>query len=391
MPNMTAFLSRIYRKTGIHGAPPGTMLHAINAIVQRAVHPRRRAYASADVEVRGRFGAIPYYNIARLRKTRPVNGIALVFFMGAGDYLMATPMIEALHQAHPDLPIWAYVSSSADAVNSPLVAHFLRTNPLVDKVISYRGQPRQIWTDYDFSDAMKDIPSDFVTLPVIYDVDPVVFHRGTSLQETFGLRVQLPVATPIVYPSEMTRRARAICESIADRIAQPEVRGVVCTHFGARSSGYNYPHDARLVSRLLRDGFVVISFSPIGLRHANLVEVDVTQITPNDSVEILRSLKSGPVKLSMISVNSLMWPLSAALDIPNLGLHVFWDPTIHQYLYPNIYVVTQHLYGNLGPCRLFLAWPSAYEERRPPGGGTTFTDYDPEFVLDSFETMIDLT
>lgn len=391
MPSISAYLSRLYRKTGIHGAPPGTVLHGINSAVHRIVHPRSRAHASADTPLRGRFGAPAYYNIARLRKSRPVNGIALIFFIGAGDYLMATPLITALHQAHPDLPIRAYVSSNADAVNSPLVVHFLKTNPLISQVATYRGRPRQTWTDYDFTDALKDIPSDFLILPVIYDVDPVVSHRGTSLLETFGLRVQLPIAAPIVYPSDMSSAAKAIVETIESRLGDAPPKGVVCTHFGARSSGYSYPHDARLVSLLLRDGFVVVSFSPIGLRHANLIEIDITQITPNDSVEILRSLKAGPVKLSMISVNSLMWPMSAALDIPNLGLHIFWDPTIHQYLYPNIYVVTQHLYANLSPCRLFLAWPATYEERRPPGGTTTFTDYNPEFIRDSFETMVALT
>jgi hypothetical protein len=89
----------------------------------------------------------------------------------------------------------------------------------------------------------------------------------------------------------------------------------------------------------------------------------------------------------MISVNSLMWPITAALGIANLGLHTFWDPAIHQYLYPNIFVVTQHLYPNLSPSRLFLAPYTTYQERKLVGG-TLFTDYKADYVADCLEWMV---
>ncbi len=380
-------LSRIYRSTGIHSAPPGTLLHGVNATVHSVIHRRARSFASIDTISRAAFGGIPYYNLSRLRRSRPVNGIALVFFIGAGDYLMATPMIKALHEAHPDLPIWAYVSSNADSVNSPLVQHLLKVNPLIHRVDTYRGRPRAVWTEYDFSDALKDIPPDFVVLPVIYDTDAAVIHRGTSLLETFGLRVELPVPVPIAYKTEISDAGQEILTSILERYKADPPRGLICTHFGARSSGYDYPHVARLAWLLIQRGFRIISFTPTGLRSDNLTEVDITKLNVTDSIELLRALKAGIPTLSMISVNSLMWPISAALNIPNLGLHTFWDPAIHQYLYPNIFVMTQHLYGNVSPCRLFLAPITSYEEREPPNSPTKFTDYKPEFVADSLETM----
>ncbi len=366
------------------------MLHGVNAFVHSIVHRRARGYAHAGSVRRGDFGGIGYYDIARLRRVRPVNGLALVFFMGAGDYLMATPMIKALHQAHPDLPIWAYVSSNADPVNSPLVFQLLKANPLIHRVAQYRGRPRQVWTEYDFSDALNDIPDDFVILPVVYETNPTVRHRGTSLLETFGLRVELPLPTPIAYKAEMSPLAAEILCSVENRLARDPPKGVVCTHFGARSSGYDYPHAIRLGRLLLERGYHVVNFSPTGTQDANLTEIDVAKITPTDSMEILRSLKTRLPRLSMITVNSIMWPVSAALDISNLGLHTFWDGAIHQYVYPNIYVVTQHNYSTLSPTRLFLAPHASYEERKSPDGMTLFTDYKPGYVADCFEAMSSL-
>lgn len=385
------FLSRIYRKTGIHGAPPGTLLYGMNSIVQAAVHRRSRSYATVESVRRTAFGGIPYYNVSRLRRTRAVNGLALVFFIGAGDYLMATPMIKALHEAHPDLPLWAYVSSNLDSVNSPLVAHLLRVNPLVHKVFTYRGKPRAVWTEYDFTDALKDIPGDFAVLPVIYDTDPVVMHRGTSVLETFALRVELPVPVPIAYKTEMSSAAREVLDTVLEQYRADPPRGIICTHFGARSSGYDYPHVARLAWLLIRRGFRVVSFTPVGLKSDQLTEIDISKVSLTDSIEILRFLKQAVPKLGMISVNSVMWPVSAALNIPNLGLHTFWDMSVHQYLYPNIYLMTQHKYPTVSPFRLFLAPPSAYEERTSANGSTNFTDYKPAYVADSFEVMFDST
>jgi ADP-heptose:LPS heptosyltransferase len=359
----------------------------MNSLVHSVIHRRARTYATVETVARAPYGGIPYYNVSRLRRTRPVNGLALVFFVGAGDYLMATPMIKALHEAHPDLPIWAYVSSNADSVNSPLVQQLLKINPLIHRVSTYRGRPRLVWTEYDFSDALKDIPDDFAILPVVYETDVSVVHRGTSLLETFGLRVQLPVEVPIAYKAEMTPAGQDVLASILAKYREDPGRGLICTHFGARSSGYDYPHVARLAWLLIRRGFRVVSFTPTGLRSDQVIEVDITKITLPDSIEVLRALKAEIPHLSMISVNSLMWPISSALDIPNLGLHTFWDPAVHQYVYPNIYVMTQHLYGRLSPCRIFLAPPASYEERDPPNSPTKFTDYKPEYVADSFEVM----
>jgi hypothetical protein len=136
-------------------------------------------------------------------------------------------------------------------------------------------------------------------------------------------------------------------------------------------------------------GFFVVTFSPVDIDHENVVQLDVTTISPTDSIELLRALSAAACPLFMVSVNSLMWPITAALDIPNLGLHTFKDPAIHQYLYPNIFVVTQYANPMISPSRWFGAPENVYQLRRL-NGDTPFTDYNPGFVIDCFQRMVSL-
>jgi hypothetical protein len=383
-------LSRAYRRIGIHSAPPGTLFFYAHMLVQRLMHRRIFGYVTGNVYTRARFGGIPYYNIMHVRKTRQVDGLALVYFMGAGDYMMTTPLIQALHLAHPDLPIYAYGSTHTDTVNSSLVIQLLKANPLIDRVFPYAGRPRSVWTDYDFSDALKDIPKNFLILPVFYDVEPVVYHRATGVLETFGLPVDLPVPAPIAYKADLSVPATNLLTSIRAKVETVSPSCIVCTHFGVRSSGYEYPHADELIERLLKLGALVVTFSKVDLRHDNLVQVDISQISVTDSIELLRALAGGTGPLFMISVNSLMWPVTAALGIPNLGMHTFFDPAIHQYLYPNIFTITPYTNEQVSPSRWFCPPHGAYRIRQK-SGETAFTDYKPDYVIDCFQRMRSLS
>jgi hypothetical protein len=343
---------------------------------------------SSENHERSVFGGAQYYDIVRIRRRRPVGGIALVFFMGLGDYLMATPIIEAVRLAHPDLPLYGYASSHDDSVNSPLLVHLLRSNPAFHSVFTYKGRPAGIWTSYDFHDALKDIPDDFLVLPVIFETSPEIFHRVTTLAETFGLEVKLPVARPILPITALSTRAAAILQDVRQRAAVDPVRGVVFCHSGARSSGYEYPHSADLVRRIASAGYLVVALSPVEIEDDRVVAVDVTTIAPTDTIEILRQLQQDVAPLFIVSVNSVMWPISAGLGIRNLGLHIFQDDGLHQYLYPNIFVVTQHFYERVSPSRYFLA-PKGTFETRESKTGVQFADYAPGFVMDCFLQMVD--
>jgi hypothetical protein len=383
-------LRKLYLRIGIHTAPPGTLFYFLHSRARALLHRRAYRYASGQVYARARFGGTPFYDIDRIRRSRPVDGLALIFFIGLGDYLFATPVIEALRMAHPGLLIHAYASSSADTVNSPLVADMLRANRYIDAVFTYRGRRGRYWIHYDFSDCLKDIPKNFIILPVIYGVEPAAAHRVTSLYETFNLPVRLPVPVPLLESGELSAAASELLAQIVERARRNSAPAIVVCHFGTRSSNYLWPRRDELVALLLKSGHVVVNFSACALSDPGLVTVDVGAITPSDTIELLRALKAGDDSVHLVSVNSVMWPISVALGITNLGLHIFFDPSIHQYLYPNIFVVTQHVYPRVSPVRLFLAAAEDHVERAQDTG-TAVTDFDPAFVFDCYTKMTALS
>jgi len=389
-------LKRLYFRVGIHMAPPGTLLgRANNLAFAAAFAGRMRALRRRlAAEQRGEFFSIASthvrYDIARARAARRVDGLALVFFMGLGDYLMATPLLEALRTAWPELPIHAYASTSLDQVNSPLVAAQLEANPCVARTVRYpgrhmtdRGRVASFWKNYDYSAALADVPEHFLVLPVLYDLDPSVPHRVTSLFDTFGLPPPWPVPVPRLPRQALSDRAQAVLDQIRAAARAFQARGIVCCHFDVRSSGYVYPNAAEMVRGLLEQGRFVISFSRLELAAAGYLGIDIREISVGDSIEILRALATEPLPLHIISVNSVFWAISAGLGIRNLGLHTIYDESIHQYVYSNIFVVSPHLYQRIPATRLFLAPPGSYRQTPNPAGGS-LTSYDPAFVLDCF-------
>jgi hypothetical protein len=373
----------------MHTAPPGTLLYYLHRSVLSIANIGQGA--SRGLMRRSPHSGTLYYDITLARRTRQVEGLALVFFMGLGDYLMATPMIEALRLAHPDLPIYAYASSSNDWVNSALVIDLLRANPMIAKVFSYRGYPGVSWTSYDFRDALRSIPENFLILPVVCEERETIQHRETAMCETFGLPLRLPIQGPRLYAGlGLTEPAVLLQTEIRRRIASSSAQRVVCCHLGARSSGYAYPQVEQLIRGLLAEDCFVIHFGASGFDHKHLIDVSIAEVTPNDTIALLRTLKDEAAFLCPVSVNSFMWPVSAGLGLRNLGLHVFWDGSIHQYLYPNIFVVSQHNYPRVSPSRLFLA-PGGSFQQSLSKHNIPLTDYDPAFVLHCFRRFIEVS
>lgn len=386
---MYARLKRLYFKIGLHTAPPGTLCYRIHSCVARLSGKRIRQsllrYGDDSIVV---IADHVRYNLVYARQTRQVDGLALIFFLGLGDYFMATPFIEALRIAHPDIPIYAYASTTTDAVNSPLVADQLRANPCIDKVFTYQGRQKAYWKNYDFREALKSIPKNFLVLPVLFDTQPQVPHRVTTLMETFGLPAPWPIPSPIFYERPLSAEGHALLRRIRDGVARSKASAVVYTHFDARSSGYSYPEAHNLIRGLLADGYFVVDLSQTSLEHERFLGVNPKDYTPHDTIGILRALKSDAAALYIVSLNSVMWPISAGLNIKNLGLHFFFDESIHQYWHPNIFVISQHRYSTIPASRLFLApYNGSYTERQHTPH-LRLTTYDPAFVLSCFRTFV---
>jgi hypothetical protein len=393
-------LKRLYFRLGVHTAPPGTLLDWVNkrafnvAFARRMGALRRQLIARQRGEFFSTAGTRVRYDIAQARAARRVDGLALVFFMGLGDYLMATPLLQALRAAYPDLPLYAYASNSMDQVNSPLMAAQLDANPHIARTFRYqghhvtdRGRVASFWKNYDYSDALKEVPEHFLVLPVLYDMDPVLPHRVTSLFETFGLPPPWPVPVPLLPRQPLSARAQAMLDGIPAGARAVQASGIVCCQFDVRSSGYVYPHAVDLVRGLLDQGRFVISFTRLELDAPGYLGIDIREISVGDSIEILRALAAEPPALHRISVNTVLWAISAGLGIRNLGLRTFHDEAMHQYLYANTFVISQHPHRSVPATRLFLAPADVYRETANPAGGS-LTSYDPAFVLECFHLLL---
>lgn len=157
-----------------------------------------------------------YYDFEKALAVNPsVKGLALIFFMGIGDYLYATPMIEALKKKYPHLSFHAHVGAQFDRNNSPLVGKLLQTSPHIEKVFYFNGYRHPlIWKNYNYREAFENIPEGFLAVPVYYDYSVRVPHRVKSLFETFGLPAPQDVPAPKMYfPA---RPAPVVEEHLAD-------------------------------------------------------------------------------------------------------------------------------------------------------------------------------
>ncbi len=326
-----------------------------------------------------------YYDFDKaLAANANVKGIALIFFMGIGDYLYTTPMIEALKQKYPNLPFYGYVGAGFDRNNSPLVGKLLETNPYIEQVFYFQGQRHPlIWKNYDYEDCFKDIPEGFLAVPVYYDYSVRVPHRVKSLFETFGLPVPQEVPVPKMYFPP--RPAKVVQEYEADisRRAQNK-KGIVFLQLDSRGSNYVYPHIKRLAEMLMKEGYFVMSVTKGGpLGDTAYCEIDIKKFTINETWHLLDLLKE-KFPLYVIAVNSVFWAASAGLNLPNLGLQHWIDKKVHNLWYPNIEVVTDYIYPLLPREKQIHAPAQSYTRHNKK-----IIDYKPEWVVKWFKEKFD--
>lgn len=326
-----------------------------------------------------------YYNLDNALAVNPnIKGIALVFFMGIGDYLYTTPMLEALKQKYPQLPFYGYVGAQVDRNNSPVVGKLLEQNPCIEKVFYFQGMRHPfIWKNYDYSDALRQIPDGFLVMPVYYDYNVQVSHRVYSLFETFGLPqpAQLP-APNLYFPSVAAPAVGAYLSEISNKATGK--KGIVFLQLDSRSSNYTYPYVHSLAEQFITLGYLVLSVTKGGpLENPNYVEIDIKRLSINDTWHLLSQLKPN-FSIYIISVISVFWAASAGLGLPNLGLHHWIDPKVHNVWYPNIEVVTHHLYPKLPRERQILAPKESYTRHNHK-----MVDYKPDWVVKWFQEKIE--
>lgn len=321
-----------------------------------------------------------FYNFDNALSANPqVKGLALIFFMGIGDYLYTTPMLEALKKKYPHLPFYAYVGAGFDRNNSPLVGKLLEGNPHFEKVFYFQGQRHPlIWKNYDYSAAFKDIPEGFLAVPVYYDYGVHIPHRVKSLFETFGLPAPQGVPEPVMYfPAVPAPVVQDTLEQVSARAKGK--KGIVFLQLDSRGSAYTYPHMGELARGLIDEGYFVMSVTKGGpLDNPDYLEVDIKKFAINETWHLLSLLKQR-FNMYVIAVNSVFWAASAGLHLPNLGLQHWVDKKVHNLWYPNIQVATDYFYPHLPKEKQVMAPPESYTPHNHK-----IIDYKPDWVIKWF-------
>ena len=318
-----------------------------------------------------------YYNLDNALAVNPhIKGFAFVFFMGIGDYLYATPVLEALKQKYPHVPFYGYVGAQFDRNNSPLVGKLLSENPNFEKVFYFEGLRHPlIWENYDYCAALKDVPENFLVIPIYYQYGVHIKHRVHSLFDTFGLPAPADIPAPKMYfPQEFPAAAQDYLTTARTRASGK--KGIVFLQLDSRGSNYTYPHMQNLANGLIKQGYYVMSVTRGGpTENPDYLELDIKKLSINQTWQLLATLKQ-EFPLYVIAVNSVFWAASAGLNLPNLGLQHWIDKKVHNLWYPNIEVVTDYIYPHLPREKQILAPAQSYTPHNQK-----IIDYKPDWVL----------
>lgn len=403
-------LRGIYFRIGIHTAPPGTLLH----LVHRCLKASYRCALRLAIVTKKHFldepqstrAAPEWYRVLRpndpwfqfreqlapdehviydldvgIHKGKAA-GIALVFFMGIGDYIFSTPLLAELRRRYPETPIYGYVSSSTDTNNSPLVGKLMEHNPDIDKVFYYQGSASALnWKNYDYKAVYDLVPKRFLVVPMLYEASAAVPHRMQTLFQTFSLPVPKVPPLPLLHlPETPGDHIVRLKNKIQKTCTKSKRTGIVFLQLDARSSDYSYPYSDKVAADLCKNGHVVISASKLTYQDSACFQLDFSQFSIADSIHLLKLLKEEfGDRLMLLTVASVFWSVSAALELRNVGLHHFLDDAIHNYWYPNIHVVTNYDYPHIPKASVSLAGKSDFTINNRGRA-----DFKPEFALRCF-------
>jgi len=290
------------------------------------------------------------YNLAQAIRILGAECIALVFFMGAGDYLMMNPVLSDLRKACPGVKLLGCVSSSKDAHNSPLVAELLACDPNIDEVIEYAGSPgSDDWRHYNYQDVLFRIPAKTIVIPMLYTYSLSARHRLLEFYDLFHLPKPSIVMAPQLH---INARAAAECACALDNITSNASSSgkdrIAFVHVETRSSCYSYNKTDQLVKRLVDNGYFVVLVSQasssdwlMAISNSDMFLVDPMVFSLPGSMALFRALAADYVgRFVSITTPSLFWHVSAACNVKNISLHHRHDPCVHNTHYPNIHLLS---------------------------------------------------
>lgn len=324
-----------------------------------------------------------YMNIDRALKLYPnTNKFALVFYMGIGDYFWITPFIKMLKKKYPQIDFEAWVGSENDGNNAVAVGKIMANNPYISDVKYYNGSSGRFWKNYDYSDVYTKVDDNTLVLPMIYLHSKDVDSRMAGICQTFCMTMPQRYMKPIIYPDHhLTEKSRELLSNVRSIYNRNKSKGVIFLQMSARSSCYTYPYTDDLIKALIYNNFIVVTVEETDFRDNALNLIDISKTDFNQTLAIIKRLKK--YNLSMITVTSCFWSISAALDIPNCGIYHFYDDCIKTVWLPNTCVLTHVKYLTLPRNKMLIAKTSDYDLLE-----NDRYSHHVDFVLDCFDKMM---
>ncbi|MEJ5169296.1 MAG: hypothetical protein WHU93_09010, partial [Arcobacteraceae bacterium] len=282
------------------------------------------------------------YAIYPYRITQTTKTLHLIFFMGIGDYIYTTPLWVEIKNKFPSIKLIAYVSKNMDLINNPLVYDLLNNNPLFSQVYYFDGRPGNSWEEYDFSDIKQYINktnSSNLICPVIFKhTDVNSMHRVNEIFKAFSLECDLDkIPLPLL---SILKNDYDKSSEIAKFINNQD-KEVIFIHMETRSTSYNYKDDFELIQKLIDMNYYVVYIkkdADFDFNKNDFYNLNINTFNLFESIAFIDSIKS---KKYFIATNSLMTPISSALNIPMLSLFILKDSTQTRLVfYKNMRVVT---------------------------------------------------
>jgi hypothetical protein len=330
-------------------------------------------------------GGQAYFNIDKALEIHPeLKRLALVFFMGIGDYFYSTNFISLLKKTYPQLILDAYVSKNFDLNNSPLVGKCLEVNLDFENIYYYDGhKSKEYWQNYDYSPVYEAAAKDTLVLPMIYEHTKNTKSRFEALCKTFNLPKQSIYLEPKVWtdypPSDNVIN---LLEQIKQK--NKERKPIVFIQMTSRSSNYSYPCTDELIKELISSGeYFIATVEKTEILSDNCYYIDIKNTNINDTIKLLSLLKE-IYPVYCICIVSLFFAISSGLGITMLGLQHRYDDYIESVWFPNIYLIANAQYNSLPKSRVFEANPSNYAYSKIQNIYT----YKPDFVVCCFNQII---
>jgi hypothetical protein len=305
----------------------------------------------------------------------------LVFFHGLGDVAYGIPFFRALRtalNANGKKLIAAAEVRGFDVSNSAAENFLLELKKfdLFDEVITYKGSRAQYWKFYDWSSLDAKFGKETQILPFIYPTTHKMLTRLDAISWQYGIDLKisdyhLDIASQQPSP--------AFLEFIGGvKLAGPPV----LVHFDARSSNYLYPYVENVVRHLIDRGQHVISLTPHELQSPSFTVLPVGKLSVLDTLRFIATLK-----LPIISISSISWPLSLIAKNEILGFFHLRSSDPHQFIHPRMRMFAASPYSARVSERVHLARPFRDFETWPDK--RWLVEYNPRFMIQESERFLD--